>query len=363
MMVRRGGGIYWLFALEGERRPVVAAGQGGGGLPRRSVSEAITQEATGERRYVVAVRPAGFRVLSCQPSPLGVRQVVVMQSVDEHARPRCGVVVSGRPYDRPESRIKDLPFGQRPLEVIWRERRYRCLEPACPQRVFTQRSEQVPPRIGSPGGRAPGSSRPPGLGADAGRRRRGVRRVVMERAPGAGRCGPRAGCGAAAADADAGPGRDPARSVRWIWSDQGTRAGWRLSNPWMTSFVDLDTGRPGWLLGLVPGRSRAAVGSWLAKQPQSWRDGAEVVALNPSAPFAAAIRRVLPNAALVVDHFHLVRLANQALTEVRQRVAREQLGRRGRKPDPAWAHRRLLLRRGPVQQARPGPAQARPRYR
>jgi len=34
------------------------------------------------------------------------------------------------------------------------------------------------------------------------------------------------------------------------------------------------------------------------------------------------------------------------LTEVRQRVAREQLGRRGRKVDPAWAHRRLLLRAG-----------------
>jgi len=39
-------------------------------------------------------------------------------------------------------------------------------------------------------------------------------------------------------------------------------------------------------------------------------------------------------------------LANQALTEIRQRVAREQLGRRGRKTDPAWAHRRLLLAAG-----------------
>jgi transposase len=46
---------------------------------------------------------------------------------------------------------------------------------------------------------------------------------------------------------------------------------------------------------------------------------------------------------IVVDHWHLVRLANQAVTEVRQRVAREQYGRRGRKADPAWAHRRLLL--------------------
>jgi len=34
------------------------------------------------------------------------------------------------------------------------------------------------------------------------------------------------------------------------------------------------------------------------------------------------------------------------LTDVRQRVAREQLGRRGGKNDPAWAHRRLLLAAG-----------------
>jgi transposase len=58
------------------------------------------------------------------------------------------------------------------------------------------------------------------------------------------------------------------------------------------------------------------------------------------------VRRLLPQATIVVDHWHLVRLANQAVTEVRQRVAREQLGRRGRKADPAWAHRRLLLAAG-----------------
>ena len=71
-----------------------------------------------------------------------------------------------------------------------------------------------------------------------------------------------------------------------------------------------------------------------------------MVALDPSAPFAAAIRRLLPQATIVVDHGHLVRLANQAVTEVRQRVAGEQLGHRGRKADPAWAHRRLLLAAG-----------------
>src|SRR5512135_948349 len=34
------------------------------------------------------------------------------------------------------------------------------------------------------------------------------------------------------------------------------------------------------------------------------------------------------------------------VTEVRQRVAREQLGRRGCRHDPAWVTRRLLLRGG-----------------
>ena len=61
---------------------------------------------------------------------------------------------------------------------------------------------------------------------------------------------------------------------------------------------------------------------------------------------AAAIRRALPHAIIVVDHWHLVRLANAAVTDVRQRVAREHLGRRGRKTDVAWAHRGLLLRAG-----------------
>jgi len=88
------------------------------------------------------------------------------------------------------------------------------------------------------------------------------------------------------------------------------------------------------------------VEAWLGQESAEWRAGIAVVALDPSAPFAVAVRRALPSATIVVDHWHLVRLANQVVTEVRQRVASEQLGRRGRKRDPAWAHRRLLLRAG-----------------
>ncbi len=72
----------------------------------------------------------------------------------------------------------------------------------------------------------------------------------------------------------------------------------------------------------------------------------QIVVIDPSAPYAAGIRRALPHARIVLDHFHLVMLAGTMVTDVRQRVLREQHGRRGMKVDPAAAHRRLLLRGG-----------------
>jgi transposase len=285
----------------------------------------------------------GFRVVSCEESDTGGRRAVVMQVAGKHACPRCGVLAGGKPHDLRESRIKDLPMGHRRLEVIWRKRRYRCAEPLCSQRVFTERSEQVPPRH-----RLTARLRAR-LEQAASRSARAISDVAAEYGVSWWSVH-RALIVAAVEPAQAplppvrtlGLDETRARSLRWAWADDG----WQLSNPWMTSFVDLDLGRPGWLLGLVPGRSGAAVATWLAAQPDAWRVGIEVVALDPSAPFAAAIRRLLPQATLVVDHWHLVRLANQAVTEVRQRVARERYGRRGRKADPAWAHRRLLLAAG-----------------
>jgi transposase len=67
------------------------------------------------------------------------------------------------------------------------------------------------------------------------------------------------------------------------------------------------------------------------------------VVIDPSAPYASGIRAALPNALIAVDKWHLVALANQMLTEVRQRVTRDLLGRRGTIADPIWVNRRMLL--------------------
>ncbi len=52
---------------------------------------------------------------------------------------------------------------------------------------------------------------------------------------------------------------------------------------------------------------------------------------------------VLPRAAQVVDSFHAVALANRCLDAVRRRVQTEQTGHRGRRDDPLYRVRRILL--------------------
>ncbi len=128
------------------------------------------------------------------------------------------------------------------------------------------------------------------------------------------------------------------RRVRWFRDDHG---GWRRVEPWMSTIVNADTGQ---VLGIVDGRDTAAVGGWLAARSLAWRDRIQVVAIDPSAAFRRAIVEQLPGALISVDPFHLVQLANLMLTRVRQRLVREREHRRGRKVDPAWAHRTLLLR-------------------
>ena len=63
--------------------------------------------------------------------------------------------------------------------------------------------------------------------------------------------------------------------------------------------------------------------------------------------------------------FHMVRLGNQVVTEVRQRTHQDVMGHRGRKGDPLYDIRRLLLvaeeRLGPSGRRRLNAALAHPR--
>jgi transposase len=87
--------------------------------------------------------------------------------------------------------------------------------------------------------------------------------------------------------------------------------------------------RPRRTAGTGPGQVRGLRRRLAGRAAQAFREGIELVVIDPSAPYAAGVRAALPHARIAVDKWHLVALANQMVTEVRQRVTRERLGRRG----------------------------------
>jgi hypothetical protein len=136
-------------------------------------------------------------------------------------------------------------------------------------------------------------------------------------------------------------GIDETRRGRPVFVQDPDTHRWVLAcDRWHTGFVD--AAGTGGLLAQVEGRTSAATIAWLNAQPASWRAGITHVTIDLSASYAKAVREALPDAVLVADRFHVVALANDMLTQVRQRVIRETEGRRGRKTDPAWAARRRL---------------------
>ena len=64
--------------------------------------------------------------------------------------------------------------------------------------------------------------------------------------------------------------------------------------------------------------------------------------MDLSGPYRTAYDRVIPHARQIADPFHVVRLANARLDQVRRRVQNETLGHRGRAGDPLYRIRRLL---------------------
>ena len=98
------------------------------------------------------------------------------------------------------------------------------------------------------------------------------------------------------------------------------------------------------IIEILPTRKYTDVAGWIDKQPRAWKERIRFGALDMSATYAAVYSVMLPTAAQVVDPFHLISLANRSLDAVRRRVQTEQTGHRGRRDDPLYRARRVLLR-------------------
>lgn len=270
---------------------------------------------------------------------------IVQLATDDPDAARCPVCrevsVSGK--DWVLTRPKDLPCGGEFALVLWRKRRWRCRIPACPRRTFTEAVAQVPARARTTTRLRAALA----VAVEDGRDQAEVATAHQVSWPTVQRAVVAHGVvELVEPEPTTVLGMDETRFGRPRWLPDGVhvdgRVRWTRSDPWETGFVDISGGQG--LLGQVDGRTSADVKEWLKARSQAFCAGVEVVVIDPHAGYAAAVREVLPDAVLAVDHFHLIMLANKAVTAVRQRVTREQLGRRGRKLDPAWANRRLLLR-------------------
>ena len=141
---------------------------------------------------------------------------------------------------------------------------------------------------------------------------------------------------------------DPARfdGVRVIGVDEHVWRHTRRGDRYVTVIIDLtpirDKTGPARLLDMVEGRSKEAFKTWLAARPDTWRDGIEVVAMDGFTGFKTAAAEELPDAVAVMDPFHVVRLAGDALDRCRRRVQQAIHGHRGMKGDPLYAARRTL---------------------
>jgi transposase len=253
----------------------------------------------------------------------------------------CGVRATG--HGRRVRRLHDIPAFGAPVELVWRARRYRCAEPACPGGSFTEASD-----LAAPGAKlttraawwAIGAIQRDTASVAAVSRRLGVdwhtvweaiKPLLRELAD------------------------DPTRlaGVQVLGVDEhiwhhAPRPGKGPKE--LTGMVDL-TRRPdakgqvrtrARLLDLVPGRSGPAYAAWLAGRGEAFTSGVQVATLDPFRGYANAIRDELEDAVAVLDAFHVVKLGLHAMEETRRRVQQEQLGHRGRKHDPLYQIRNVL---------------------
>ena len=120
----------------------------------------------------------------------------------------------------------------------------------------------------------------------------------------------------------------------------------RRGDKYVTVIIDLTPVRegsgPARLLDMVEGRSKQAFKTWLAERPQTWRDAVDVVAMDGFTGFKTAAAEEIPTAVAVMDPFHVVRLAGDALDRCRRRVQLAIHGHRGFKDDPLYKSRRTM---------------------
>lgn len=243
---------------------------------------------------------------------------------------RCGVRAVG--HGRRRTLVRDLAVSGRPVVLVWAKRRWRCPDPDCVMGSWVEQIDAIGPRA-----------------ALTERARARIAAMVNVEGWSIAAAAWEFGVGwhsanAAVAEYTDPVIDDPARldGVVAIGVDEKRflNATVEHRTEFTTQIVDLDRHR---VLDVIAGRSRHVLDTWLGERGDEWCAQIELATLDPAAGYRAALIDRLPNVTLVVDHFHAIKLANTAIDDIRRRVQQATLDHRGRKHDPLYRARRVLL--------------------
>jgi transposase len=256
--------------------------------------------------------------------------LVIEQKVENAQCPSCRRPAQVK--DRPRVTYVDLPVFGAPMRLTWKKHRLRCRHEDCPQGSWVLRDHRIAAKNCLLTTRA----------AKWATFQVGTGRTVLEVAK--------------ELDCDWHTVNDAVTTYGQALLEADKK---RLNQTTAlgldeTSFVRLGAQRTSYLttvsdvgnhqiIDILPTRSYVDVAGFIDQQPEAWRQRITYGALDMSLTYAAVYNVMLPRAAQVVDRFHVIALANRCLDSVRRRVQHEQLGHRGRRDDPLYRVRRVLL--------------------
>jgi transposase len=235
--------------------------------------------------------------------------------------------------ERPVVHYVDLPVYGTPMSLAWKKHRMRCVDPACATKSWVLTDHRIAAKHCLLTTRA---AKWATVQVGGGRT---VSEVAAELA-----------CdwhtvndavttyGNALLEAD----RKRLNQTTAIGLDETSfiKLGTKSHADFVTTVADVENHQ---IIDILPTRKYADVAGWIEGQPAAWKERIRYGALDMSAIYAAVYTVVLPKASQVVDPFHAISLANRCLDSVRRRVQSEQLGHRGRRDDPLYRARRVLL--------------------
>ncbi len=279
---------------------------------------------------IVGLGP-GVAVLDVRARRGGPLRVVVELT----GRPCCGGC-GGKVWAHGASPVglADLAAFGRPVRLVWRKRRWLCPDGSCAVRTFTDQEPAIAPPRGRMTARA----------ARWATRRVGAGRAIKEIAAELGWVWHTAMAavqrwGRALLEADA--SRIDGVTALGLDEILMFRRGRYREQHWGTTIVDA---RKGKLLDIVAGKSADGATRWIQGRSARWRQQVSWGVMDLSGPYRKAFSDALPKAIQVADPFHVVKLANHTIDDVRRRVHNETTGGRGTKHDPLYRIRRLLLK-------------------